>query len=244
LSPATSSGFYGLTIAKADTGRNTDEEGKEDIRQCFQRLWVLDMRSTDCVHILSAHMLDLMTQLKELNVMGAKKWNIGQLQGRLPNVRKVRVKKSRVWCSCPEDDLFSGMNKMELLDFSGNMNIYVWIRLSGPIAVTNSSCLETVIIADGFTFHEMSFRGCTKLKNLLLSGWMAVRIIDISGTAVKTLDLSSTEINYLEELYLLGCEKLCAITWTPKDKMREDLFISLPLGRVWTNPLLFVPKSK
>jgi hypothetical protein len=50
-----------------------------------------------------------------------------------------------------------------------------------------------------------------------------VRTIDISGTAVKTLDLTTTEICFLDELYLLGCEKLCAITWPPKGNMKKDL---------------------
>jgi hypothetical protein len=60
------------------------------------------------------------------------------------------------------------MNKMELLDFSGNYNISPMRGLSGPGAITNSSCLETVIIADRFYLDEMSFRGCTRLKNILL----------------------------------------------------------------------------
>ena len=93
---------------------------KEETRQCFQRLWVLDVRYTDCDQILSAQMLDRMTQLRELNVIEAHGWDMGQLQGRLPNIRKLRVKKSDVRCSCSENDLFSEMNKMEHLDFSGN----------------------------------------------------------------------------------------------------------------------------
>uniref|UniRef100_A0A0A9C1R4 Uncharacterized protein n=1 Tax=Arundo donax TaxID=35708 RepID=A0A0A9C1R4_ARUDO len=51
---------------------NTDGSGQEEgIRQFFQRLWVLDLRYTCCDRILSPHMMDLMTQLRELNVMGA-----------------------------------------------------------------------------------------------------------------------------------------------------------------------------
>jgi hypothetical protein len=205
-------------------GTSTCGVAKEQgIRRCFQRLWVLDVRDTDCSHILSAQMLGLMTQLRELNVMGASGWDIGQLHGRLPNIRKLRVKGSGVRCSCPEDELFSGMNRMELLDFSGNYNISPMRGLSGPGAITNSSCLETVIIADGFYLDEVSFRGCTRLKDLVLIGWMGVHTLDISGTAVKTLDLTTTEIPHLDELYLLGCQKLCAITWPPEYLMKVDL---------------------
>jgi hypothetical protein len=67
-------------------------EGKEeDIHRFFQGLWVLIVRYTDCDQILSTQMLDLMIQLQELNVMGAKDLDMGLLQGRLPNIRKLRV---------------------------------------------------------------------------------------------------------------------------------------------------------
>ena len=50
----------------------------------------------------------------------------------------------------------------------------------------------------------------------------SLHTLDISGTAVKTLDLSTTEIPYLDELYLLHCEKLCAILWPPKEQMKQE----------------------
>jgi hypothetical protein len=69
---------------------STDEEGDEDnVRQCFKRLWVLDVRYTPCDRILFAQMLDFMTQLRELNVIGAQDLDMGQLHGRPPNIRKL-----------------------------------------------------------------------------------------------------------------------------------------------------------
>ncbi|TKW30785.1 hypothetical protein SEVIR_2G061000v4 [Setaria viridis] len=202
-----------------DTGINTDGEGKEDVCRCFQRLWVLDVRYTDCHQILSAQTMDFMTQLRELNVMGTKRWDMGQLQGRLPNIRKLRVTKSTVTCSCSEEDLFSKMNNLELLDFSSGNDIYM------GITINNSSCLETVNIGECVGLERISFKGCTKLKNLIFSGWLHnVRAIDISGTAVKTLDLTAiTELLALHELYLLDCKKLCAILWPPKRYMKQDI---------------------
>ncbi|RCV09790.1 hypothetical protein SETIT_2G058000v2 [Setaria italica] len=200
-----------------DTGINKDGEGKEDVCRCFQRLWVLDVRYTDCHQILSAQTMDFMTQLRELNVMGTEGWDMGQLQGRLPNIRKLRVTKSTVTCSFSEEDLFSKMNKMEVLEFSGN-SIY-----SFGITVNNSSCLETVNIGKCMGLLRISFKGCTKLKNLIFSGWLFNFLtIDISGTAVKTLDLTAlTNLDALFELYLLDCKKLCAILWPPKDNMMK-----------------------
>ncbi|KAF8732103.1 hypothetical protein HU200_016064 [Digitaria exilis] len=201
-----------------DTETSTAGAEKEDVHRCFQRLWVLDVRYTDCGQILSAEILDLMTQLRELNVIGSEDhWDIGQLQGRVLNIRKLRVKDSIVICRCSKIDLFSEANKLELLDFSGNICLSPMTRLSGQ----KVRCLETVIGYE-LQLKQISFRGCTELKNLILRGSMLVHSLDISGTAVKILDLGTTNIVYLDELYLLGCEKLCAILWPPKDQMRKE----------------------
>ncbi|CAD6226507.1 unnamed protein product [Miscanthus lutarioriparius] len=239
--------FLWLDHCKGTNKTSTDGAGKEeDIRRCFQRLWVLDVRYTDCDQILSAQMLALMTQLRELNVIGAEGWDMGQLQGQLPNICKLRVKKSDVTCSCPENDLFSEMNKMEHLDFSGNSSSRM-MSLFGPgVSSSNVWCLETVIIVDGISLYgpgvkKISFRGCTKLKNLLLGGRMwALHTLDISGTAVKTLDLSTTEIPGLDELYLLHCEKLCAILWPPKkEQMKQE-----GLGKLCIDTSLSAPTAQ
>ncbi|KAL6880299.1 hypothetical protein ACP4OV_011864 [Aristida adscensionis] len=203
----------------------TDEEDEEHIRQCFQRLWVLDVRYTCSYRILSAPMMDLMTQLRELNVMGVIDWDVGQLKGRLPNIRKLRVMKSSIHChSCSEHDLFSTRNKMELLNFSGNSTSSPMASLSvGPgIINSNNSNLETIII-DGCTgVKEIILRGCDKLKNLLLRGlFQHLYSLDVSGTALKTLDLNATTIVKLSQLYLLGCNKLCAILWPSKSNRKN-----------------------
>ena len=148
---------------------STVEEGdEENIRRCFKRLWVLDVRYTPCDRILSAQMLDFMTQLRELNVIGAQDLDVGQLHGCLPNIRKLRVTKSAFRCSGhSEQDLFQGMNKMELLDFSGNRGDVV-SQLNG-IITNSSNQLETVVIVDGCVGKQkFSFRECAKMKNILL----------------------------------------------------------------------------
>jgi len=113
-------------------------------------------------------MLDFMTQLRELNVIGAQDLDVGQLHGCLPNIRKLRVTKSAFRCSGhSEQDLFQGMNKMELLDFSGNRGDVV-SQLNG-IITNSSNQLETVVIVDGCVgIQKFSFRECAKMKNILL----------------------------------------------------------------------------
>ncbi|XP_062183756.1 uncharacterized protein LOC133887790 [Phragmites australis] len=202
-------------------GVGKKEEEEEDIRRCFQKLWVLDVRYTCCDWILSARMMDLMTQLRELGVMGAQDWDMGQLQGRLPNIRKLRVTESSICCSsCSEDDLFSGMNKIEVLDFSGNRTMGGMERLSGG----SRSSIETVIIDGCVGLQEIYFRGCARLKNLFLRGiFQELRSLDISGTAVKLLDLSAITAVNLDEVILLDCDKLCAILWPPEDKIKYQM---------------------
>ncbi|RLM85888.1 hypothetical protein C2845_PM04G04390 [Panicum miliaceum] len=123
---------------------------EEDVRRCFQGLWVLDVRYTNCDRILSAQTLDLMTQLRELVVMGAENWDMGQLHGRLlPNIRKLRKTNSAVTCStCSENDLFSGMNKMELLDFSGNYAKSTMKTLFGQGQSATVAALRLLLLID------------------------------------------------------------------------------------------------
>jgi hypothetical protein len=211
-----------------------DRELKEaDIQRrhrFFQKLWVLDVRYTSCDWILSAQMMDFMTKLRELTVMGAQDWDMGQLHGRLPNIRKLRVTKSTIRCSsCLGSYLFSEMDKMELLDLSGNNISPLAMSFSaGPAGSNNNittSSVVTVIIDDKFVgLKEISLRGCANLKNLFLRGVLQdLCSLDISGTAVKTLDLSAMTAPNLDELYLLGCDKLCAILWPTQDKRKNYL---------------------
>ncbi|WVZ53944.1 hypothetical protein U9M48_004828 [Paspalum notatum var. saurae] len=68
--------------------------------------------------------------------------------------------------------------------------------------------------------------GCARLKNLLLSGsFWNLYSLDLTGTAVETLDLSAVTAPTLDELFLLGCEKLCAILWPPPGESRRKAYL-------------------
>nr|TKW10347.1 hypothetical protein SEVIR_6G158275v2 [Setaria viridis] len=76
---------------------------------------------------------------------------------------------------------------------------------------------------------SISFRGCVTLKSLLLKGLFdMLEELDMSGTSVKTLDLSEIQALHLRRLPLLGCEKLRAILW-PEQK---DELIMLEVLRI------------
>uniref|UniRef100_A0A0A8YZU2 Disease resistance protein At4g27190-like leucine-rich repeats domain-containing protein n=1 Tax=Arundo donax TaxID=35708 RepID=A0A0A8YZU2_ARUDO len=197
---------------------------EEDIRRCFQRLWVLDVRySIGADALLSAKMIDFMTQLRELNVMGQIYLEMDPLQGRLNNIRRFRVTKSIPICGTDPGKLFSGMGKLELLDFSGND---ATVMYGSPVLSVGSSCssLETVIIDGSNNLKSISLTGCVKLRNLFLSGLFPnLYSLDLTGSAVKTLDLSAVTAPNLDKLFLLDCGKLCAILWPPEDKRKRYL---------------------
>ncbi|XP_066333476.1 uncharacterized protein [Miscanthus floridulus] len=191
--------------------------GNEDIPRCFQGLWVLDVRYSSS-KLLSNTMMDFMAQLRELHVMG-QQFDMCVLKGRLQNIRKLRVTKSHATASYYRDmgGLFSGKDKMELLDFSANSG-----HMTSFPAVSSCNSLETVIINGSTSLKEVSLKGCATLKNLLLSGlFQQLYSLDITGTAVKTLDLSAVEAPMLDQLFLLGCGKLYAILWPPEGKRKR-----------------------
>lgn len=204
-----------------DLWRTEDGEAKddEDIRRCFKRLWVLDVRHSSS-KFLSAKIMDFMTQLRELYVM-EQQFEMDTLQERLHNIRKLRVTKCHAAPSHRDRGvMFSRKDKMELLDFSeyrGNIDIE---RL---FVESSCSSLETVIIDGSRTLKEISLKGCAKLKSLLLSGlFPQLYSLELSGTSVKTLDFSAVTAPKLDELFLLDCEKLCAILWPrPSEDMRK-----------------------
>nr|XP_051195893.1 uncharacterized protein LOC127308976 isoform X2 [Lolium perenne] len=204
---------------QSDADKQEKELDKSPIEswECFQSLWVLDVRYTDWDQILSTEMIDLMTHLRELNVIGAKNWDMSHLRGRLCNIRKLRVKKSTCFFN---NDVFSEMECIELLDFSGNTVRQGMTSLSGP---SSNSSLKTVTI-DGCDGLEMiSFRGCKELENLLLKGsldWLEE--LDLSGTKVKTLDLGGVKSTLPKRIILMGCERLRAILWPKGVVIKEE----------------------
>uniref|UniRef100_A0ACD6AGG9 Uncharacterized protein n=1 Tax=Avena sativa TaxID=4498 RepID=A0ACD6AGG9_AVESA len=202
---------------------STDAEEEEIIRswRCFESLWVLDLRYTHWNQILSAHMLDLMTQLRELNVMGAQNLDMSHLHGRLSNIHKLRVTNSRCCCSSNLEEtgrqnLFFEMERMELFEFLENHTTQGMTSLFGA---ARSSSLKTVTVGGCVGLENISLHGCKELQNLFFRGLLgSLKELDLSDTAIKILDLRKLEAAHLKRLILLGCEKLRAILWPLEDK--------------------------
>ncbi|CAL5066040.1 unnamed protein product [Urochloa decumbens] len=64
---------------------------------------------------------------------------------------------------------------------------------------------------------KISLQGCKQLENLFVRGLPNLVEIDLSGSAIKLLDLDSmlVDVPQLKRIFLLGCEHLRAIKWGP-----------------------------
>ncbi|KAM3372984.1 hypothetical protein ACQJBY_019754 [Aegilops geniculata] len=203
---------------------------------CFQKLWVLVLRYTDWYWLLSEKMMSLMTDLRELNVEGVKHWSISDLCGDIPSLVVRRVTANSV--TIHSQDIIKN-NDASLLNLS-------MASLLKTVILESCAELEQVtpfmlppllesfsLINSGATaakISSISFQGCSELKNILLRGNLgSLEELDLSDTAFKTLDLGELEAPNLKCFILMGCKKLRAILWPPKDKrtwVLEKLHIS------------------
>ncbi|XP_044964563.1 uncharacterized protein LOC123424947 [Hordeum vulgare subsp. vulgare] len=181
---------------------------------CFQKLWVLDLRYTNWYWLLSEKMKRVMVELRELNVEGVKHGSISDLCGGRPSLVILRVTADPV----PTEKKDTTIQAQFPNVFTSN-------------SLTTSSFINDVLppCLKSFTFinkaatvakiFSISFRGSSLLKNILLRGNLgSLEELDLSGTAVKTLDLREVEAPILKRIILMSCGKLRAILWPPKDK--------------------------
>jgi hypothetical protein len=72
---------------------------------------------------------------------------------------------------------------------------------------------------------KISLQGCTQLENLFVRGLPNLVELDLSGSAIKVLDLQTMVVDApeLKRLFLLGCENLRVIIWRSDDDSMEQL---------------------
>jgi len=111
--------------------------------------------------------------------------------------------------------------KTVVLDGCGDLELIAYNSM--PLSLESFTLISNVATK----IKSISFRGCAKLKSLLLRGLFYCLVeLDISGTSIKTLDLSATQAKDLKRLFLLGCEELRAIQW-PMQEPTEYRKVSL-----------------
>ncbi|XBI98037.1 hypothetical protein VPH35_018307 [Triticum aestivum] len=187
---------------------------------CFQKLWVLYLRYTYWYWLLSENMKSLMADLRELNVEGVKHGSISDLCGGRPSLVILRVTVLGPVCMENEDTNnqahFPNMYSTNSLTTSSIINDVLPPLLESFSFINNAATAAKI--------SSISFQGCSQLSSILLRGnlWR-LEELDLSRTAVKTLDLREVEAPYLNRLMLLGCKKLRAILWPAYDEMIWDL---------------------
>uniref|UniRef100_A0A0A9DQ55 Disease resistance protein At4g27190-like leucine-rich repeats domain-containing protein n=1 Tax=Arundo donax TaxID=35708 RepID=A0A0A9DQ55_ARUDO len=207
-------------------------QSDHDAGACFRKLWVLDISYTDWYFLLSEKMMELMVELRELNVKGVKNWSISHLRrgsgagsNNNNNLLKLHV-------TAEPADINQAPLVVAFADLS-SWSILKTVILDGCVELEQIGPNVLPPLIESFSFFSnvaskiksMSFQGCAQFKSLLLRGLLEnLEEMDMSGTVVKTLDLSATEAPRLKRLFLLRCDKLCAILWPQKgEKPKLDV---------------------
>ncbi|KAF7088270.1 hypothetical protein CFC21_091395 [Triticum aestivum] len=227
---------------------------------CLPNLLVLDIRFTDFV--LLAEMIEMMTNLMEVNTKGVSWRTISHAWKKLQNLHKLRVTESSdvitVDTCCSID-----MMNLELLDLSGNIHMESLPAMSSAanlkmLVLDGCSSLEHVALEgappllESFSFdgygpaekwthpiqlpkeklrpksrsalvqeaqvRRISLKGCARLHNMFLRALPNLEEMDLSGTAVKSLDLSAMDIPQLKKIFLVGCEQLRSLAWNKRNR--------------------------
>jgi hypothetical protein len=227
----------------------------------FPDLLVFDLRFTD--YVLLPRMVELMTNLRELNTKGVSWKTMSHVWKKLEKLYKLRVTKSSdvfTVDSCSSIDMMN----LELLDLSSNTHMEFLPTLSSErslkmLVLDGCSSLENVILEgappllESFSFDgygpaenwnhsiqlpkkelrlqspiapietvqvtKISLHGCGRLQNIFLRALPNLEDLDLSGTAIKTLDLLAMDIPKLKKLFLLGCQHLRSLIWRALPKL-------------------------
>ncbi|XP_044343658.1 uncharacterized protein [Triticum aestivum] len=120
-------------------------EGKDHIEWTYLcNISVLDLRYTDWNEILSEEKMDIMTNIRELNIEGVRGWQyMSNLQHRLPNLQRLRITKPTCqWIISKDfDNSFIDKTSMEILDLSGNSDMK-----SLPASLSMASSLGLLVL--------------------------------------------------------------------------------------------------
>ncbi|XP_037423753.1 uncharacterized protein LOC119288221 [Triticum dicoccoides] len=204
--------------------REEEHQSNNQNGSCFQKLWVLDLRHTDWY---SKAMICLMDELRELNMEGVRDWmSIAHLCGSKSSLVMLRVSANpysakEIVMQRPVLNL-SRANHLTTVILENCVGLEQVLPYVFPPSLESFSFI--IIDAAIAKISSMSFGGLIKLKSVLLRGLMKkLEELDLSGTAVKTLNLREVVAPNLKRLTLLGCEKLQAIQWPPSNKRTEKL---------------------
>uniref|UniRef100_A0A453DNY2 Disease resistance protein At4g27190-like leucine-rich repeats domain-containing protein n=3 Tax=Aegilops tauschii subsp. strangulata TaxID=200361 RepID=A0A453DNY2_AEGTS len=176
---------------------------------CLSSLWVLDLRYTDWNEILSKEMLNLMKNIRELNIEGVRGWQYTtDLQGRLPNLQRLRIIKPTCQWETSEDVDNSSTDKksMEILDLSGNCDMKIL-----PPSLWKATSLRLLVL-DGCDGLESIGRLPPSLESFSFNGYgPASQWTETAELPSKQFRPSSRTDNKdvrISKISLAGCTQL------------------------------------
>jgi hypothetical protein len=205
--------FLLLHCCEDDVTTTTPVEAKEldqsgALRGCFSKLRVLDLSYTQWCWLLSERMMNIMSNLRELNARGIRNWKTSDLRG-YGSLVNLRVEDGNTTDDLPSSICASCIDEQRLILENSTVLEQAILINDAPPGVENACATVDKIC-------NISFRGCAQLRSILLRGLFGcLNELDLSCTAVETLDLREVQAPTLCRLILLGCHKLHAILWPP-----------------------------
>ncbi|VAH70724.1 unnamed protein product [Triticum turgidum subsp. durum] len=181
-------------------------------------LWVLDLRYTDWNEILSKEMLNLMKNIRELNIEGVRGWQYTtELQGRLPNLQRLRIMKPTCQWETTEDvdNSFTDKKSIEILDLSGNCDMKIL-----PPSLSKATSLRLLVL-DGCDGLESIGRLPPSLESFSFNGYgPASQWTETAELPSKQFLPSSRTDNKdvrISKISLAGCTQLgnLYLCWLP-----------------------------
>ncbi|CAL5032069.1 unnamed protein product [Urochloa decumbens] len=205
--------FLGLAHCLHD---NTSDEGENNTNwECLKGLWILDLRYTEWENILSEEKMDIMTNLRELNIDGLVCWQFtSRLQRRLPYLQKLRTIKPTHKAETTSVDCYNSFvdkKDLKILDLSGNKDIE---NLSTCLSMAKSlqmlildGCdgLENVVVPDGLR---------SSLRTFSLDGygpkahWTSSFKVPLEISEPKQTPDADTRDPKTSKISLQGCKQL------------------------------------
>jgi hypothetical protein len=223
-----------LSTSTLDGGEVNDQTmyGSGFLSQPCPDLWVLDLNHTN-INLLWCTGVPPMNP-RELYFSGVKNWiehhlhavQLGEL-GKLgvttdpveifPNLVEAKNLRTIILDGCSE---LKEVNPDVLPPSLESYSFFVESSTANKGAPTKGEG------EGGAMVHTISLRCCTQLKDLFLRGWFKnLKMLDLSCTLLRMLDLSKVQAPCLRGLRLLGCHLLCTILWPPVRPELQELQI-------------------
>ncbi|CAL4888393.1 unnamed protein product [Urochloa decumbens] len=214
--------FLGLDHCSHD---NTSEAEDNANWKCLQNLWVLDLRYTEWDDILSKEKMNIMANLREVNIEGYMCWQlIARFHRRLSHLQRLRIIKPthKAKTSTESSSSFIDKTELEILDLSGNRDMEK-LSISSSVArsllvliLDGCDGLDDVVVPDGLpsSLRLFSFDGYGPAAHWMSSFELPLqsaereRPPDADKRVVKTSKISLQGCTQLENLFVRGLPNL------------------------------------